>query len=775
MACGLLVPGAFAEAETLSLQPGDPLLAGPWGIVLAAALLIVPAVLVVVHTWRLSRAATFLRLVAVALVWAAAVVAPRLVSHRTEETPGQIVLAIDLSSSMDTADPQRTAEERAAIERLLNASSAEVDRFSRREIASRLADRLRGHLDDVRVQIVGFHDGEVLESPLDALPRPAAGTLWDTDLGPPLANARSADVATRAIVLFSDGQQNRGPVPVAAARDLRTAGIPIVAIATGSRVPPADLAVAGVVAPTILFKGAEGAIDAKVRVRGMAAQEIDVDLVDTRTRKRLDRKTVAHAGADAVHGVRFPVKFDETGVRRLEIVATPRAGDVEISTANNTSAALVRVADDKVRVLLVDDEVGWDAHYRAMALVRDPDMSVERIVFDPPRLQPGTEEQRVKAGLPKDRWPAIEPGRDDPLYLVDVIVMGDVAARHLPADVVERLEKFVAEREGTLVMIGGAATGEENPIGKLLPVEQVRRLPGKEGALVTPTDAGWRLPFTVLDDDAGLSRKRWDELPRLFGGVTGTPRPGAMTLLTAKKDPAMAVWNVGLGRVVWLGTNGTWRWRFRVGDRDHQRFWGQLVRWCAEDTGVDSRGEPTFGAKKPAWPVGVPVEIFLNEGAKVAERTSASYRVFAVDEKGAERLFSSGGFQRHGERRRQWDAKIAGLPPGSYRLDVLDVPGAVATAQRDRFTVEPPESGELIDLATNADALRTLALESGGRFLWAEDIDSVSGWLTARKTTSDVVREEHLGRDRPWVWWVMGLVMGLLTVEWIVRKRAGTA
>ncbi len=35
----------------------------------------------------------------------------------------------------------------------------------------------------------------------------------------------------------------------------------------------------------------------------------------------------------------------------------------------------------------------------------------------------------------------------------------------------------------------------------------------------------------------------------------------------------------GAGRVFYSGTVETWRWRYKVADTYHQRFWNQIGRW----------------------------------------------------------------------------------------------------------------------------------------------------------------------------------------------------
>ena len=38
----------------------------------------------------------------------------------------------------------------------------------------------------------------------------------------------------------------------------------------------------------------------------------------------------------------------------------------------------------------------------------------------------------------------------------------------------------------------------------------------------------------------------------------------------------------GRRKVLYAGFDGTWRWRFEVGDKYHQRYWNQLASWIME-------------------------------------------------------------------------------------------------------------------------------------------------------------------------------------------------
>jgi hypothetical protein len=54
--------------------------------------------------------------------------------------------------------------------------------------------------------------------------------------------------------------------------------------------------------------------------------------------------------------------------------------------------------------------------------------------------------------------------------------------------------------------------------------------------------------------------------------------------------PLIVTKTYGAGKILFMGTDGAWRWRKGVEDKYHYRFWGQVVRWMAYRRNM-ARGE----------------------------------------------------------------------------------------------------------------------------------------------------------------------------------------
>jgi hypothetical protein len=124
---------------------------------------------------------------------------------------------------------------------------------------------------------------------------------------------------------------------------------------------------------------------------------------------------------------------------------------------------------------------------------------------------------------------------------------------------------------------------------------------------------------------------------------------------------------------------------------------------------------------------------------------------------------------------RTFAASAPALPTGRYlvRLDVPQLAEAMkaGTGTEPEATLEitPRQTSELVDLAAARDPLDRLASATGGRVFTVADADQLPGILRSRSVTKTHIEETTLW-DRPWA---LALFFGILTFEWILRKRVG--
>jgi hypothetical protein len=126
------------------------------------------------------------------------------------------------------------------------------------------------------------------------------------------------------------------------------------------------------------------------------------------------------------------------------------------------------------------------------------------------------------------------------------------------------------------------------------------------------------------------------------------------------------------------------------------------------------------------------------------------------------------------------EAKARDLGPGVYRVE-LDIPQFreqlaakdkkdVVAKGSDLFHILPREHKELLDLSVNWNLMQALAERSGGRLYTPENVEEILERLARRIERKEYRDEQRPWQDEPLVWWMLGLLIGLLTIEWGWRR-----
>jgi hypothetical protein len=798
-----------------------------------------------------ARLLLALRLLVVTMLIVLVAFQPVAAHTESETLRGRVVVGLDRSDSMTIPDPQRPLAEKLRLARTLHlvrdlCSDTQLDVWIKQAdktgqvewpLGPQTDDVLRRKFDQVcqrvdaltRAQIaravLGADGGGLLaaidrRNRLELLGFAAAGSDLDptkldnlppigdagayTDLRIPLTRGLEGGAGGKslAVVILTDGQHNDPASPVEKSIELGQHGVPVYAVALGAKVPPTDIAVTSIQAPATVFKGSDANVEARIEVRGLSARTIEVEL-QRRDKPPLIEK-IEHDGTDRGYTVKFSPRMEDVGTQVITVHARP--APEETRTENNSRPVAINVADDKAHVLLVDGEARWEYHYIASALARDRGMDVQSVLFEQPRMGRIDEEQLREIGHPAKSLPVDADG----LAKFDCIILGDVTPDQLPAEDRARLERFVGERGGTLIVLAGkrsmptaflTTTAADDAMRKLLPIETVHAVDVLTGFPVSLTAEGKMAAFLRLEPSAEDSEFRWSQLPRHFWAAIGRAKPGATVLATVnperddgrdgprqRLDPRdhalIARQNYGFGRVLYIGIDSTWRWRFKTGDTYHHRFWGQVIRWAAADTPLLTGNEfVRFGPRKPVIEQGGDVEIsvrFSEQAKRLAPGATAAVRIVRTRDGQPDDGIAQIDLQRMEARPREMQATARDLPPGKYVAELvipdlgdqlLGPPGPDGTRSplRAPFTVSARPSLEMIDVATNIPLLEEIAAKSGGKVFTAENAAELAD-LLAQKTA---VREYRTDTKLWQAWPTLVAFLLLLTLEWLARKWAG--
>ena len=716
----------------------------PWMIGLSAALMVAVAV-VAFLTWRRSGFAVgtglveLLRLAIAGLVVVLLNQPEWVEEYRPNEKPTVVVLH-DASRSMDTRDVVSAGGPR-----------------TRREIIAPLAES---------------EFWKPLTERFDVVVEPFApgppGTA--TDLGEPLEQALERHATLRAVVLASDGDWNKGRPPLDAAQTLRLAQVPVYAVPAGSATKLPDIDLQSLDCPTM------GVAGKPVRVPFTVVSSLPTERVVVAT-------LAPSTGESLVKEVRIPAMSTVTdwiywtppAVGDYTVTLSIPVEQGEILPDNNTRTAPIAIRQEKLKVLVIESVPRWEYRYLRNALSRDPGIDVSCLLF-----QPGL----TKRGGGNKDYIQKFPSRLDELSRYDVVFLGDVGVGNGQlTDEDCRLLKGLVEYQASGLVFMPGWRGEQaalagTPLEDLCPVVIDSARP--DGTVsdgprrLVLTEVGRKSLLTKLADNAQENLAVWESLPggQWYGPVLRA-KAGSEVLAVHEdatneygRIPLLVTRTFGAGKVLYMATDGAWRWRKGVEDKYHYRFWGQVVRWMAyrRNMAKGERMSLSFAPEQPELGQTIALDARvaeasgepLSRGEVLARITAPSGAVETV------RFTPPGGDGEWGV----FAATFAPTEPGMHAV-VLTCRETGDTLEVSLFVQGSAEEG--IGKAARPEVLAEIAQLTRGRVVRPAEIAGLVDSLAALPDPPPAVRRLQFW-SHPLV--AAGLVT-LLGLFWIGRKRQG--
>jgi hypothetical protein len=718
----------------------------PWSAALSNAVVLLAAVLCWL-AWRRSgyaRSQGLLELLRLGIVAIMALILnqPEWVEeYRPIEKPG-VLVAWDNSISMDTRDvitgpgsTTRPASRREAIAPLTNEDAWQS---------------LRGRFNVVVQPFSGPEPGR------------------RTDLHEPLAKASETVKNLVGVVMISDGDWNEGQPPVQAATALRLKGVPVFSVPVGSTTRLPDIELVSLGAPTF------GVVGKSVR--------IPFTIESTLPREYLTKVTLKTSDGDEVsEEVRITAMGRTTG----SVLWKPaKTGDVtltldvpkhpeELLIDNNRRSAPIQIREEKLRVLVIESMPRWEYRYLRNALSRDPGVEVACLLFHPDLGKPG--------GGTKDYIKQFPAGLDE-LSKFDVVFLGDVGVEdgQLTAEHCRLLKGLVEHQASGLVFMPGILGREfsllDTALADLMPVVMDESQPGGWGSR-TPghfelTDLGRRSLLTNLADTLENNLEVWDDLPGFQWYAPVVRAKGGCDILAVHKDaanqhgrlPLLVTRPFGAGKVLFMGTDGAWRWRKGVEDKYHYRFWGQVVRWMAYQRNM-AKGETVRFYYSPDQPqVRQTVSLHANVMEKSGEPLSkgdVTARIKAPSGRVETLRFTSTG-----EEWGVFESRFTAVEPGTHAV-TLTCKETGAVLETTIFV--HGDVAERVGKPARPEVLEEIARVTKGKMLAPDKLDQLIQSLASLPDPQPSVRRLQLWSHPA----LMAIMIGLLGVFWVGRKIVG--
>jgi uncharacterized membrane protein len=734
---------------------------GPWvwpaGVVLLAALALL--------AWSYRRASRIgpvprtalgLKLLGI-LALTLCLVEPLWSGRRAKAGANVFAVVVDNSSGMSIRDAGANQSRGEALQGLLKAGetgwlAAISENF-----------QLRQYLFDSRLRRTTDFSDLVFDGKASALGT-TLRTLAERYRGRPLAG----------ILLLTDGCATDMDEP---SYDL--AGLPpVYAVALGQDRPLRDLSVANVSVSQTSFEDAPVTIQAEVEAAGCAGRTVSVNLLGD-GEKVIQHQPWKVEKNDEKQTFRFRLRPDRTGVLFYRIrvneeasALEPPAASDEATLANNEQTLVVNRGKGPYRILYVAGRPNWDLKFLKRAMEEDEQVQLVVLLrvarrepkynflghrgeatnplyrgFDPEDKEKTEEyDQPVLIRLnTRDQAELREgfPKTKEDLYEYCAIVFDDVEASFFSQDQMDLVRRFVAERGGGFLMLGGKDSFQRGgfdrtPIGSILPV-YLDSMPATDAPPSTRlelTREGWLQPWARLRDNEKDEQQRLAEMPefRVLNRVR-TVKPGAAVVTTAgvgadQKLPALAVQRLGNGRTATLAVGDVWRWGMYKPEmhEDMDKFWRQTLRWLIADVPGRISIQATQKTGETNQPVTLQVRV-RDKAFAPMDNVSVALDVREPGDRSVKLTAAPAPAERG-----LFEAVYVPRTSGGYLAEatVADVDGAKLGDAQTGWTVDL-EAREFQSVRTNRPLLERIARQTGGRLIEVGELEKFARGLPRRE------------------------------------------
>jgi hypothetical protein len=571
------------------------------------------------------------------------------------------------------------------------------------------------------------------------------------------------------VLLVTDGANNSGSQPREVAALLRQEGVPLYVYGVGIT-SPRDIIVGNLFAPDVTFVKDEVPITVRVRSQGLSGETADVIL-------KLGGETVAKTSitfsSDGEQVV--PLRFTPQNQGEFDLEASIEPRSDEAVQDNNSRTHRIRIIDARIKVLLVDQSPRWEFRYLQAMLLRDRRVELKCFLV---------EGDAAIARGENTPYLAQFPSRKDELFQYDLVIFGDVDPKGISAAQLDNLNELVSKFGGAMVMVAGKRFSphayRRTVIEKMLPVEFDSPLL-ESSALDPVAEKPTRLELTAagranvmlrLSDKEDENASLWKQLPPVYWvAKVARPKPAAEVLLVDPdparesrfgKMPVIALQQYGLGQVMYVGTDNTWRWRKNVGDLYYTTLWGQIAQRVSLQRLLGGSKRTQLTTDRQNYMTG--------------ERISVYARLYGVGFEPIQEPAVKGIYGLKAGQSARIESVLRPIPeqPGLYRAEF--VAGAAGNYQ---FFTEPDPNTlldfsvtepkfELGETAMNESLLKEIAATTGGAFFREEDLYKLSETISKKTERVRSPLEVELWSSPLYFL----LLLGVVTAEWVLRKMS---
>jgi uncharacterized membrane protein len=614
------------------------------------------------------------------------------------------------------------------------------------------------------------------------------------------------------ILLLTDGNSTTPPLPAEKLKKLP----PIYPILPPAERTPGDLSISGTSVSETIFEDAPVTVTAQVAAVQMNSAAVTCQLLDEQG--DLVEEQTQSVDSDKPLSFRFQVRPKKPGLSFYTVRVAPE-GEIErtfgqtprtreATLANNQRQIAVNREGQPYRVLYVGGRPNWEYKFLRRGLQEDPQINLAGLLriarreakfdfrgradessnplfrgfkkegdeetesYDQPVMfaHNAKDEAELRDGFPKEKAK---------LFEYDAIVLDDVEAEFFTHDQLALIERFVSERGGGLMMLGGPDTFRHGgysrtPVGDALPVYLDRPVAGdpQDRFRLRLTREGWLEPWMRLRDNEADEKQRLAQMPQFWSvSRVDSVKPAARLMATVTADgriefPAVVTQSYGRGRVLAVMIGDMWRWGMHRGpdaEDDLGKAWRQMVRWTLAD--IPRRLQGAVVPQQEGQHQTMRIAVRLKDKVyQPQDNANLSVQVRPPGEPSIE-LDAQPSLEEAG----LFEALYTPRQAGAYRAEITQTDESGEVQRTTLGWTSDPAADEFREITINHDAMARLAEATGGEVVSADGLNDFVTTLPARNVPLTETWLTPLWHRS----WVFALVLLCLIGEWGIRRVRG--
>lgn len=535
------------------------------------------------------------------------------------------------------------------------------------------------------------------------------------------------------VILATDGIYNQGNNPIYSGTRLNT---PIFSIALGDTIPRRDLVVKKVYNNQIAYLGDKFSM--QVDIAAVNCSGNSTKLTVRKKGKTLLEKVVSIANNDFFITEEVILDADASGVQCYEVSLSGIQG--EVTTANNSKDVCIDILDTRQKILLLAESP-------------HPDIACLRRMID---LGKNYEVDIAYAGQLKKS-----------VAEYDFVVLHQLPSMRSPISDV--LNSLSSKNIPHLFVVG-----TQSNINAFNQAQGILSISGKttqtndtEGTLA----AGFNL-FT-LSTKVADNVYRFPPLTTPFGDFTA--RGGATVILKQKIGaintdyPLLVIGEERGTKKGVLAGEGMWKWRLNdyMQRSNHEVFdelMGKVVQYLSnkeDKRRFRAMASNTIYNENEA--IVIDAELYNTNYERINEPEA---RLEITNEKGQKFPFT------FNKTANAYTLNAGIFPTGSYKFEAKTTFNGETLLAKGEFTVKSIQL-EIFETTADHRLLQVISQKSGGQVVYPNDLEKIAELIDAQGVAKpqlfDTVRTRSLIHFK----WIFFLILGLLSLEWFLRRYNG--